>query len=496
MKRVQAQRKHGAKLLNFLDMLGAGIDALEAAVFSKIPLFDVQIELIVLWLAVPMLFFTAWLGFPNLRGLGIAFRDLREMPREKTAPGQVSQFAALTTAISGTVGLGNIAGVAIALTVGGPGAASWMFVIGWFAMTLKCAEVTLGLRYREQTADGHIRGGPMYTLKNGFAAKGWVKLGIVLGGFYAAFALVGALPMLQVNQSYAAVAAAADWQDSVFARWIYGAIMAFFVAFVVLGGISWLGRVTSWLVPLMALVYLSGVFAILALNFGAIPAALALIVSDAFTGEAVAGGAIGAFVVGMRRAVFSSEAGIGSAVIAHAQARTRVPASEGMVALLEPFIDTVVICSLGALAMVVAGTYNQGLEGVEITQAAFAQVATWFPAVLAIAVFLFGFSTLCAWGFYGLQSWGYLFGDSRTSQYVFKALYVLLLPFGAVLDLGRVVGLIDSAFFLMAIPNVIALYVFAPVLRREIGGYIQARKRGEMPSEEITGYSQRIQPKS
>jgi alanine or glycine:cation symporter, AGCS family len=471
----------GAKLLNPMDLLGGWIDALEAAVFTRIPWFGVEIELIVLWLALPMLFFTAWLGFPNLRGLGIAVCDLRESAREKTAPGQVSQFAALTTAISGTVGLGNIAGVAIALTVGGPGAAFWMFVIGWFAMTLKCAEVTLGLRFREQTADGRIRGGPMYTLKNGFALKGWAKLGLVLGGFYAAFALIGALPMLQVNQSYVAVAAAADWTDSAGARWTYGAVMAFLVAFVVLGGITWLGRVTSFLVPLMALVYLTGVFAILALNFAEIPAALTLIISDAFTGQAAAGGAIGAFVVGMRRAVFSSEAGIGSAVIAHAQARTRVPASEGMVALLEPFIDTVVICSLGALAMVVAGTYAQGLEGVEITSAAFGQVAPWFPAVLAVAVFLFGFSTLCAWGFYGLQSWGYLFGDSRRSQYVFKALYVLLLPVGAVLDLGRVVGLIDSAFFLMAIPNIIALYLFAPDLKRDINAYIAARRKGERP---------------
>ncbi|HWH17526.1 MAG TPA: amino acid carrier protein [Allosphingosinicella sp.] len=464
-----------------MEILGFGIDRLAATVFAKVPVFGTEIELIVLWLAIPMLFFTAWLGFPNIRGLGVAIRNLRETPSEAKAPGQVSQFAALTTAISGTVGLGNIAGVAVALSVGGPGAAFWMFVIGWFAMTLKCAEVTLGLRFREETPDGHIRGGPMYTLKNGFASKGWAKLGLALGGVYAAFALIGALPMLQVNQSYVAVAAAVDLTDTTGARWIYGAIMAFLVAFVVLGGITWLGRITSWLVPLMAIVYLCGVFAILILNAGAVPGAIALIVSDAFTGEAVAGGAIGAFVVGMRRAVFSSEAGIGSAVIAHAQARTRIPASEGAVALLEPFIDTVVICSLGALAMVVAGTYNQGLEGVQITQAAFAQVAGWFPAVLAIAVFLFGFSTLCAWGFYGLQSWGYLFGDSRFSQNVFKTLYVLLLPIGAVLDLGRVVDLIDSAFFLMAIPNIIVLYLFAPELRREFTAYMRSARARQTP---------------
>jgi alanine or glycine:cation symporter, AGCS family len=464
-----------------IDLIGQGVDLLAATVFARTSLLGVEIELIVLWLALPMIFFTAWLGFPNIRALGLAIRDLKETRAEKTAPGQVSQWAALTTAVSGTVGLGNIAGVAVALTVGGPGAAFWMFVIGWFAMTLKCAEVTLGLRFREEAPDGRIRGGPMYTLKNGFALRGWPRVGLILGGFYAAFALVGALPMLQVNQSFAAVAAVTGLGTSLGAAWGYGAVMAALVAFVVLGGITWLGRVTSWLVPMMALIYLSGVFAILILNLEAIPGAIALIVSDAFTGQAVTGGALGVFVVGMRRAVFSSEAGIGSAVIAHAQARTRVPASEGLVALLEPFIDTVVICTLGALAMVVAGTYAQGLEGIAVTQAAFGQVASWFPAVLAIAVFLFGFSTLCAWGFYGLQSWGYLFGDSQRSSTVFKCLYVLLLPLGAVLDLGRVVDLVDSAFFLMAIPNVIALYLFAPDLKRDIGAYIRARRKKEIP---------------
>lgn len=460
-----------------IETIGRGVDALAATVFAKANLFGIEVELIVLWLAVPMVFFTAWLGFPNLRALGLAFRDLHETRHEKTAPGQVSQWAALTTALSGTVGLGNIAGVAVALTTGGPGAAFWMFVIGWFAMTLKCAEVTLGLRFREEAPDGHIRGGPMYTLKNGFAFRGWPRVGIVLGGFYAAFALVGALPMLQVNQSFAAVASVTALPDTAGAGWAYGAAMAALVAFVVLGGIGWIGRVTTWLVPMMALIYLAGVFAILFLNFAAIPGAIALIVSDAFTGEAVAGGALGAFVIGMRRAVFSSEAGIGSAVIAHAQARTRTPASEGLVALLEPFIDTVVICSLGALAMVLAGTWDDGLEGIAVTQTAFAQVAPWFPVVLAVAVFLFAFSTLCAWGFYGLQAWGYLFGDSKRSGYVFKTLYVLLLPLGAVLELGRVVDLIDSAFFLMALPNILVLYLFAPQLRREIKDYIARRKR-------------------
>jgi AGCS family alanine or glycine:cation symporter len=457
-----------------VDTLASWIDVLEGAVFARTSLLGVDLELIVLWLAAPMVFFTIWLGFPNVRGFGLAIRDLRETRTEKRAPGQVSQFAALTTALSGTVGLGNIAGVAIALSVGGPGAAFWMFVIGWFAMSLKCAEVTLGLKYREIDGGGRVRGGPMYTLKNGLASRGLPRVGLVLGGLYAAFALISAMLSLQVNQSFAQISSVTGFDNGL----AYGVMMAALVAVVVLGGVRWLGQVTSWLVPVMAIVYLTGVLAILCLNAGAIPAAIALVVSEAFSGGAAAGGALGSFVVGMRRAVFSSEAGIGSAVIAHAQARTHVPASEGMVALLEPFVDTVVICSLGALAIIVAGTYDQGLEGVAITSAAFAQVAGWFPYVLAVAVFLFAYSTLCAWGFYGLQAWGYLFGHGRTSATIFKTLYICILPLSAVLDLGRVVGLIDSAFFLMAIPNVIALYLLAPELRGDIGAYIRTRKGG------------------
>ncbi|VAW02801.1 Na(+)-linked D-alanine glycine permease [hydrothermal vent metagenome] len=454
-----------------MEILNGLIDRLSDLVFYQVSIAGIDIELVVIWLAIPMLFFTAYLGFVNVRGMGTGIRVLKGRFGSADAPGHMSPFAALSTALSGTIGLGNIAGVAIALSTGGPGAAFWMFVIGWVAMTLKCAEVTLGLKYREIHPGGEVRGGPMYTLKNGFARRGWAKLGLVMGGIYAFFALFGAIPLVQVNQSYAQVADVTGFEYPL----VYGIIMAAMVGLVVINGVGWLARVTTAVVPLMGLVYLGGVFAILAINFDAIPAAIGLIISDAFTGEAAAGGAIGAFVVGMRRAVYSSEAGVGSAVIAHAQARTTEPASEGLVALLEPFLDTVVICSLGAIAMVIAGTYVDG-EGIAITSAAFATVADWFPYMLAIAVFLFGFSTLCAWGFYGQQAWGYLFGHSKTAIWSYKLIYVLCLPIGALLELGQVIKLVDSAFFLMAIPNIIALYIFAPEIRREIFGYLKRHK--------------------
>ncbi len=444
------------------------VDALTGAVFFKIPLLGTQIELVVLYLAVPMLFFTVWLGFPNVRCIGHAFRILRNQPREGEAKGDVSQFAALTTALSGTIGLGNIAGVAVALTMGGPGAIFWMFAIGWFAMTVKMAEVTLGLKYRVTDEYGHVHGGPMYVLKAVLGRRGLPRLGVVLGGFYAFFALFGAIPMVQVNQSFAQVSVVTGFTNG----WIYGIGLAFAVSLVTLGGAHWLGEVSKRLTPLKVGVYLAGIVAILVLHADAIPAALAAIWRGAWGLDAAAGGAVGAFVAGMRRAVFASEAGVGSAVMAHSLARTEHPVSEGMVALLEPLLGTMIVCGIGGLAMVVAGTWTDpSLKGIEITSAAFAHVSSWFPLLLAIVVVLFAYSTLVAWGFYGLQAWGYLFGHGPKAQWSYKILYIVALPPAAVIDLGRVIDIIDSSFFLMAIPNVLALFLCAGELRRDVRAY-------------------------
>lgn len=455
-----------------IEGLEAALADLNAMVFASVPIFGVNVTLIVIWLALPMLVFTIWLGFINIRALPRAVYDLFNTEQDKDAPGEISQFSALTTALSGTVGLGNIAGVAIAIATGGPGAAFWMFVIGFFAMTVKCMEVTLGLKYRTIREDGSVLGGPMYAMKNGLAARGRPRFGHVLGWFYALFALGGAISLVQVNQSYEQVSAVGGFESP----WGYGAVLAFLVALVVIGGVRWLGRVTAFLVPAMAGIYLIGVFAIIAMNFGELPNAIATIVGSAFSGEAAAGGMLGAFVIGMQRAVYSSEAGVGSAVIAHAQAKTKEPASEGLVALLEPFVDTVVVCSLGALAIVLAGTYQGEAQDIAITSAAFAQISSWFPVLLAVAVFLFAYSTLCSWGFYGLQAWGYLVGRGRIRDTIYKVLYVVTLPVGAALPIQAVINLVDSAFFLMAIPNVIAIYIFAPEIKREIKGYLERAK--------------------
>lgn len=452
-----------------MDGFNAAVDALSSAVFFKVPVLGTRIELIVLYLAVPMLFFTVWLGFPNVRAVGRAVRILRTQPRAGEAKGDVSQWGALTTALAGTIGLGNIAGVAVALTMGGPGAIFWMFVIGWFAMTVKMAEVTLGLKYRTFDQHGHVHGGPMYVLKAIGAARGWPRLGLALGGLYAFFALFGAIPMVQVNQSFAQVKVVTGLSNG----WAYGVLLAAAVALVTLGGAAWLGEVAKRLTPLKVAVYLVGVAAILVMHAQAIPEALAQIWHGAWSGSAATGGAVGSFVSGMRRAVFASEAGVGSAVMAHSLARVRHPVSEGLVALLEPLLGTMIVCAIGGLALVVAGTWTSGLEGIAITSAAFAQVSPWFPWLLAVVVVLFAYSTLVAWGFYGLQAWGYLFGHGPKAQWSYKILYIVALPPAAAIDLGRVVDIVDSSFFLMAIPNVIALYLCAGELRRDVRSYLR-----------------------
>ena len=452
-----------------MDGFNAAVDALSSAVFFKVPVLGTRIELIVLYLAVPMLFFTVWLGFPNVRAVGRAVRILRTQPGAGEAKGDVSQWGALTTALAGTIGLGNIAGVAVALTMGGPGAIFWMFVIGWFAMTVKMAEVTLGLKYRTFDQHGHVHGGPMYVLKAIGAARGWPRLGLTLGGLYAFFALFGAIPMVQVNQSFAQVKVVTGLSNG----WAYGVLLAAAVALVTLGGAAWLGEVAKRLTPLKVAVYLVGVAAILVMHAQAIPEALAQIWHGAWSGSAATGGAVGAFVSGMRRAVFASEAGVGSAVMAHSLARVRHPVSEGLVALLEPLLGTMIVCAIGGLALVVAGTWTSGLEGIAITSAAFAQVSPWFPWLLAVVVVLFAYSTLVAWGFYGLQAWGYLFGHGPKAQWSYKILYIVALPPAAAIDLGRVVDIVDSSFFLMAIPNVIALYLCAGELRRDVRSYLR-----------------------
>ena len=453
------------------------VDALSGFVFYEIELLGAPLPIIVVWMGLPMLILTVYFGFINLRSFRTAFNILRGKYHDTTAPGEVTQFQALSTALSGTVGLGNIAGVAIAISMGGPGAAFWMMVIGFFAMTLKFAECTLGVKYRREHDDGTVSGGPMYYLGRGLAARGWTRIGAVLAWSYAIFALPALLQIAQVNQSYSQFSAV----TGIDAPWIFGIVVGFLVAIVIMGGISSIAKVTVRLVPLMAAIYVGAALFILFGHLSEIPAAAGLILREAFRPEAGIGAVVGAIVWGMRRAVYSTEAGLGSATIAHAAAKTREPVSEGLVALMEPFIDTVVISSMTALVIVVTGAYKlEGLEDIQMTSAAFNSVIDGFDIVLAVAVLLFAYSTIISWGYYSSRVWTFVFGFSRMSQTTFKTVYVVALVPGAVLTMNQVFDIMDSFFFLMAVPNIIGIYLMAGELKRDTRSYLARLKSGEI----------------
>lgn len=477
----------------------AGIDAaIDAAVapaanfvagiiFYSIPIAGVDVPLIMIWLAAAAIFFTFYFRFINFRAFNHAIALIRGQYTDPRSAGEVSHFQALATALSGTVGLGNIAGVAVAISLGGPGATVWMILMGLFGMSSKFTECTLGVKYRNENPDGSVSGGPMYYLSKGFAKRGMPGLGRFLAVFFAIMMIGGAVGggnMFQVNQAFQQFVNVTGGDASWFVDkgWLFGLVVAFLVGIVIIGGIKRIASVTEKLVPAMALIYLTaGLFIILA-NLPQVPGAFATIVIGAISPEGVAGGFIGAMIQGIRRATFSNEAGIGSAAIAHSAVRTNEPITEGLVALHEPFIDTVIICTMTALVIVITGTYTQGgdIGGVELTSAAFASVIWWFPYVLAIAVILFAFSTILSFSYYLVKAGAYLFGETPTSKLILRLVFLVFTVLGAVMSLGPVIDFSDSMLFAMSIPNIIALYWFAPEVKRDLASYWARLQSGEI----------------
>jgi len=455
-------------------------DAVSGFVFHAVPLFGAEMPLIVLWLIGGGVFFTLYLRFVNVRGFGHALAVASGRYARDGDPGDISQFQALTAAVSGTVGIGNIAGVAVAISIGGPGATFWLIVAGLLGMSTKFAECTLGVLYRGTHADGTVSGGPMQYLTHGLAELGWSRTGRVLGLCYAAAMVVGCLGignMFQSNQAAAILIEATGGTDSVLAgrSWLVGIALALAVGLVIIGGIRTIGAVTARLVPGMALLYTGACLLVIGLNAAELPDAFAAIWHGAFAPEGVAGGIVGVMIIGFRRAVFSNEAGLGSAAIAHSAARTREPASEGFVALLEPFIDTVVICTLTALVIVTTvydpSLAGQGVSGIELSSRAFASTLPWSTVPLSIAAILFAYSTMITWSYYGQQAFMHLFGDHPLGELAFKSVFLAFVVLGSSVQLGALVDLSDALVFVVAIPNLIGLYLLAPRVRRELEGY-------------------------
>lgn len=442
-----------------------------------------SVPFILLWLGGGALFLTCFFRFVNLRSFTLALRAVRGKYSRDDDPGEITHFQALTSAVSGTVGLGNIAGVAIAISKGGPGAAFWMLILGLFGMTSKFAECTLGVKYRQIDRDGRVHGGPMLYLTRGLAERGFGPLGKTLAVVFAVLCVGGSFGggnMFQINQAasqFVNVTGGADsFMDS--NRWIFGLVVAIVVGLVIIGGIKRIAEVTSRLVPLMTILYVIGCLVVFLDHWDKIGETFRLIVTGAFNMNAVAGGVLGVMLIGIQRAAFSNEAGVGSAPIAHAAAKTRYPASEGVVALLEPFIDTVVICTMTALVVICTGDYlNTGKDGITITSDSFSTVIPWFKYVLSAAVILFALSTLITWSYYGLQAWKFLFGKSNAADVSYKILFCGVIVIGAAMAPGNVIDFSDAVLLAMCFPNLIGVYFLLPVVTRELALFKAFTKR-------------------
>tara|TARA_R110000787_G_scaffold128702_1_gene240485 strand:+ start:113 stop:1690 length:1578 start_codon:yes stop_codon:yes gene_type:complete len=412
--------------------------------------------------------------------------DIKGTITDESQEGEVSHFQALTAALSATVGLGNIAGVAIAVSIGGAGATFWMIVAGFLGMASKFVECTLGVKYRDVEADGTVYGGPMYYLTKGLKNK---TLGKILAVLFAIFVIGGSFGggnMFQVNQAFQLVENITTPVGGVSflhgRGWLFGLVMAILVGVVIIGGIKKIAKVTDKIVPFMVAIYVAASLFVIFANYDMIGDAFSQIFNGAFSPEGVAGGAVGVLVQGFRRAAFSNEAGIGSASIAHAAVKTKYAASEGLVALLEPFIDTVVVCTMTALVLIITGNVaaeNASLndaQAILLTSGAFESAISWFPYVLTVAVVLFAFSSMISWSYYGFQGWVFLFGRSKRMEYTYKIIFCVFVVIGAAASLGSVIGFSDAMVFAMMVPNMIGLIILAPKVKEELNKYLAVIK--------------------
>lgn len=498
----------------------------EGFILTSVPIAGLDVPVVVILLVAGATFFTLYFKVPSItkfptaintvRGKyvdiekhgvdklydndeALAEEDILDTIRDESAHGEVSHFQALATAVSGTVGLGNIAGVAVAIAMGGPGATFWMIICGLLGMSTKFVECTLGVKYRDVGDDGTIYGGPMYYLSKGLKATGKAGIGKVLAALFAILcvgASFGGGNAFQSNQATVQISSLIGLEGGASGT-IIGIIMAILVGIVIIGGIKRIAKITEKVVPFMAGIYILAALVIIFANYQYIDDAFGLIIEGAFTPMAGLGGFMGVLIVGFQRAAFSNEAGAGSAAIAHSAVRTKYPASEGVVALLEPFIDTVVICTMTALVIiffnidganmqsvftygavegsnVMINATGEQIGGVDLTSEAFDSVIPGFSYVLTIAIVLFAFSTMISWSYYGLQSWKYLFGRGKTADMVYKILFLLFVVIGAAATLDAVIKFSDAMILALVFPNMIGLLLLFPKVREEMKRYLNA----------------------
>ena len=518
-------------LLNFAQDAEKGLDQKIDEAFQPVadtffdaiffPIYEsetIEIPFVLVLLVGSALFFTLYFKFPNIRHFFTAINVVRgkyddvdhpvvepaygdstpggdsiETIRDESEEGEVSHFQALATAVSGTVGNGNIAGVALAIALGGPGATFWMIVCGLLGMSTKFVECTLGVQFRDVGEDGTVYGGPMYYISKGLKSRGFTTLGKVAAAVFAVFCIGGSFGggnAAQSNQATIVIKELFNWESTA-AGAIVGLVLAALVGVIIIGGIKRIAQVTEKVVPFMAVMYVAACLYIILSNFSLIDDAIGLILKEAFNPTAFGvGSIIGVLLVGFQRAAFSNEAGAGSASIAHSAVKTKYSASEGLVALLEPFIDTVLICTMTALVIVIfnfGGFFEYGgdgsgavlidgvpYEGAGITSKAFAEYIPYSNVFLTIAVVLFAVSTMISWSYYGLQSWKFLFGRGKTADLVYKILFLIFVVIGAAASMGSIWKFSDAMIFAMIFPNMIGLYFLFPIVKKQLRRYVDA----------------------
>ena len=458
-------------------IFGHLVEFIAAILFKQIYGFPV----IVIVLLFGALVFTLYFNFINIRGFKHAIDIIKGKYDNPDDDGQISHFQALTSALSATIGLGNIAGVAVAVSLGGPGAVFWMILIAFFSMSAKFVSCTLGQLYRKVNPDGTIDGGPMYYLDIALNKKGMGILGRILGVMYAIFIIGGAFGggnMFQANQSYALVGSLTGINSL-----IYGIILAVLVGIVIIGGIERIGKTTEKIVPTMVLLYVAASLFIILTNIDKLGGVISSIFNEAFVPESIYGGFIGVLVTGIKRAVFSNEGGVGSASIAHSAAKTDEPIREGIVAMVGPFIDTIVVCFMTASVILITKDANPlyqvggGINGAELTSAAFGTAISWFPYILSIVVFLFSYSTMISWYYYGNKGWKYLFGEKTIP--IYQGLYLSCTILGAIASLGNVIDFSDMMILSCAFPNIIGAMFLLPEIKLALNVYWKKYQNNE-----------------
>jgi AGCS family alanine or glycine:cation symporter len=493
MQKVYAAANNAMSVDAFMDKYIAPVfKAISDFIFCPISIAGSEVPVIILWILFAGIFFTFYFKGIAIWGFKHAI-DIIAKPAEKKQDnngdcGEVSSFQALATALSGTIGIGSIAGVAISISLGGAGAAFWIFAGAILGMSIKFVEATLAVRYRRFNSDGSISGGPMHYIAHGLTRKNMRWLGQPLSVIFAILCIGGGITggnMIQINQSAKQLVFITGGEHSFINgyTWVFGLLIAIVIGLVIVGGIKSIAKVTTVLVPTMCALYIISGLIVICVHIMDIPSAVVLIVKEAFHPTAIAGGIFGTIIIGLRRSVQANEAGTGAAAIVYATAQTKEPVSQGFVALLETFL-TGVLCLFTSLAIILSGVLKtvpigSKIEGIELASNAFQSVISFFPYILSLIAILFALSTLISWAYYGQKAWTFLLGEGKKRVLTFNLIYCIFIVIGSAMDVEPVINITDAMMIAMCVPNVIVLYILAPEIKKELKKYCQKYKIGK-----------------